>query len=104
VLLQFDMSRNWNTTLANKLTDKLALTEEQKTTLLDLHQKKIKTHQTIVAGTPLDEKLAKSHAIRAAQRIDSLQVLTEDQRQKLDELLGKEFDITKIPTNILITQ
>jgi hypothetical protein len=104
VTLQFDMSRNWNTTLANKLADKLSLTEEQKKTLLDLHQKQIKTHQTIVTATPLDQKLAKSQAIRAAQKIDSLQVLTEDQRQKLDELLGKEFDLTKIPQNILITQ
>jgi hypothetical protein len=102
VTLQFDMSRNWNTTLANKLADKLSLTEEQKKTLLDLHQKQIKTHQASIIATPLEQKLAKSRAVRAEQKIDSLQVLTDEQRQKLDDLLGKEFDITKIPTNILI--
>ena len=102
VSLQFDMSRNWNSTLAIKLADKLSLTEEQKTKLLNLRKEQVKTHQAIVIGTPLDQKLTKSRAVLAEQKVDSLQVLTDDQRQKLDELLGKEFDITKVPTSILI--
>jgi hypothetical protein len=96
LLIQYRTSIDWTFTLTDKLADKLSLTAEQKTKLLDLSQEQKKAYPDKLRGTALEDIDRRARAIRAEQKKEALQILTQNQKQVFDILQGEEFDLTTI--------
>jgi hypothetical protein len=81
---------DFNSALTTILADKLSLTDDQKIKLAEIRREQLRARTLGSASGKTGLQ------IRREQPAKCLQVLTEEQKRILEDLQGKEFDVTKI--------
>ncbi len=82
-----------------EVADKLGLSDDQKTKLKDIaDDAQQKRMELISAGPPADQqemqdRMQKGQKIRSEQKDKAMAVLTADQKDKLEKLQGKKFEL-----------
>jgi hypothetical protein len=87
-------------TLADRVGDKLSLSVEQKTKLLELktEQHKELFQPGVLSGSKSGRGRLTLKELRNKQKGESVSVLTSEQKQRLADLLGKDFDASEMTT------
>jgi hypothetical protein len=95
VSLQVSMRYDWNATLINRLSEKLSLTGDQKTKLLELKKEQPRAYKDKMNELKMNDpnRAQTLRALNNQQRATSLGILTKEQTQTLGELEGNEFDM-----------